>query len=72
MQLHSGTSITDWAYYQKQARAMTDDQLRYVIEDCRQAMEVAPAEANYPCKASGFYADEMHTYYDELRKRKKK
>ena len=72
MNLHSGTSITDWKHYEKQARSMDVDTLRYVITDCRNAMNVAPAEANFPCKASGFYADEMHVYCDELRRRVQK
>jgi hypothetical protein len=70
--LHNGVSIVDWSYYEAQAKSMTDDQLEYSILDCRRAYEVAPAEANYPCKAAGFYMDELLTYSDELRRRRMK
>ena len=72
MNTHNGTSIIDWRYYEKKAKSMTEDQLRYVIQDCREAMKSAPAEANFPCKAEGFYADEVHVYSGELRKRQGK
>jgi hypothetical protein len=72
MDKHNGTSIIDWRYYEKRARQLTDDQLRYVIQDCREAMVAAPAEANFPCKAEGFYADEVHVYSGELRRRRDK
>jgi hypothetical protein len=71
MNLHNGVSITDWTHYEEKAKSMTVDQLEYAILDCRQAMEVAPAEAIFPCKAYGFYMDELCTYSDELRRRKK-
>ena len=70
MNLHSGTSITDWTHYEKKARSMSIEQLRYAIEDCKEAMKVCPKEAVFPCKAEGFYADEIHVYSGELRRRK--
>ena len=69
MPLHNGTSILDWKHYEAKAKSMSVDQLKYAVKDCHEAMNSAPAEANYPCKAEGFYADEMHTYSDELRRR---
>jgi hypothetical protein len=69
MDKHNGTSIIDWRHYEGLAKKMTEDQLRYVIQDCREAMKSAPAEAFFPCKAEGFYADEVHVYSGELRKR---
>jgi hypothetical protein len=66
---HNGTSIVDWKHYEKKARAMNIDQLRYTLEDCKRAADVAPDHANFPCKASGFYQDEIHVYSRELRKR---
>jgi len=68
--LHNGVSIIDWSHYEDKAKKMTDAQLLFSIRDCKQAYEVAPAEANFPCKAAGFYADEMYTYSDELRRRR--
>lgn len=70
MQLHNGTSILDWKHYEKKAKAMTDAQLLFSIRDCQQAVDAAPEEANFPCKAQGFYLDEMYTYSDELRRRR--
>ena len=71
MNLHNGVSITDWTHYEDMAKSMSVDQLLYSIEDCKKAYEVAPAEANFPCKAAGFYMDELCTYSDELRRRRK-
>jgi hypothetical protein len=71
MNLHNGVSITDWNHYEEKAKSMTDEQLEYCILDCRQAMEVAPATASFPCKAQGFYMDELCTMSDELRRRRK-
>lgn len=70
MNLHNGTSITDWTFYEEKARAMSVEQLRYSIKDAQEAMKVAPTEASYPCKGQGFYMDEICTYSDELRRRK--
>jgi hypothetical protein len=70
--LHNGVSIINWAHYEAKAKEMSDEQLEYSILDCRQAYEVAPAKATFPCKAAGFYMDELCTYSDELRRRRKK
>ena len=71
MDLHNGTSILDWNHYESKAKKMTDEQLRYSIEDCKRAESSAPDHARFPMKASGFYSDEKCVYADELRRRKK-
>jgi len=73
MNLHNGNSILDWNYYETQAKNMSEDQLKFAIEDCSKALtSVKGLVANYPCKGEGFYADELCVYSDELRRRKKK
>jgi hypothetical protein len=72
MNKHNGTSIIDWEHYEKEARKMTDDQLDYVIEDATNAMRNAPEVAHFPCKAQGFYQDEVHVYTMERERRKGK
>ena len=52
---------------------MNEDQLRFAINDCRQAIKASKGlVATYPCKGEGFYMDELCTYADELRRRKSK
>ena len=72
MDRHNGTSILDWNYYESKAKKMTDAQLLYSIEDCKQAESSAPDYAAFPCKASAFYSDEKCVYADELRRRRNK
>jgi predicted nucleic acid-binding Zn ribbon protein len=71
LNLHNGTSILDWNYYESKAKRMNEDQLRFSIQDCKAAMKAAPSEATFPCKGEGFYMDEMCVYSDELRRRQK-
>jgi hypothetical protein len=72
MNPHNGTSITNWSHFEQIARKMTVDQLKFSIEDATQARDNAPEHANFPCKAQGFYADEVHVYTMELERRKNK
>ena len=73
--LHNGVSILDWNYYETKARGMSEDQLRFCIDDCRQAIEAQKGIEGYyndrGIKYSGFYEDERHVYVMELNKRKK-
>jgi hypothetical protein len=71
MNLHNGTSILDWNYYESKAKKMSDAQLLFSIDDCKKAESSAPDHATFPCKASGFYSDEKCVYADELRRRLK-
>lgn len=54
----------DHAACQKACRAKSDDSLRYMIQDCREAMEAMP----HGHKA-GYYADEIHYASMELQRR---
>jgi hypothetical protein len=53
--------------YMKKVKILTDAQLRYIIEDCREAIKAFPEGINV-----GYYMDEIHYCYMELRKRYEK
>jgi len=53
------------AQYQKSLRRKTIDQLRFIIQDAREASEANPEGEN-----AGYYIDEMHYAYAELQRRR--
>ena len=54
------------ADYQRKVKALTDEELRFTIKDCREAMAAYPE--NPKCN---YYADEIHYCHKELRNRAK-
>lgn len=54
----------DWSYYAKKVRTMTLEELHYTIKDCNEAMKALPENPK-----NGYYADEVHMCYDEIRRR---
>ena len=63
---HAYTESTkiDHAEYQKRVKTMTDYSLRYVMRDCKQAIEAMPNGHKV-----GYYTDEIHYCSMELAKR---
>jgi len=57
----------DHSAYQKKVRKMSEDTLRYVIQDCRNALEAMPENPK-----AGNYMDEIHYCAAELKRRSKK
>ncbi len=53
--------------YQRDLKRKTDDELRYIIKDAREAEEANPQGPN-----AGYYADEVNYASMELTKRNKK
>ena len=53
--------------YMNKVKKLSEESLRYIIKDCREAMEAMP---NNP--KNGYYADEIHYCAMELAKRKNK
>ena len=50
--------------YMAKTKWMSDEELRYVIEDCRNAMDAMPGNPKW-----GQYADEVHYCTMEIRRR---
>ena len=61
----SATS-TDFAKWTRHAKTCDVDALRFIVADCREAMI---ASRGWNPDREGFYADQMFTYGDELRRR---
>ena len=55
-----------FAMWRKLAKGMSEDNLRWIIKDCREAAEAM--KGWNPIK-EGFYEDQAFTYADELRAR---
>jgi hypothetical protein len=53
--------------YMKKVKKLSEESLRYIIKDCREAMSAMP---NNP--KNGYYADEIHYCNMELVSRKNK
>jgi hypothetical protein len=53
--------------YMQKVKKLSEESLRYIIKDCREAMSAMP---NNP--KNGYYADEIHYCSMELTSRKKK
>lgn len=56
----------DHTYYMKKVKTMTNESLRFVIQDCQQAIKSFPNG-----EKAGWYQDEIHYCSMELNKRKK-
>jgi hypothetical protein len=50
--------------YMKKVKTMSEDQLRYTIKDCKEALTALPDS-----QKAGYYADEIHYCSQELRRR---
>jgi hypothetical protein len=50
--------------YRKKVKRMSEDQLRYTIKDCREAIEAMPHGPK-----AGWYMDEIHYCAAELKRR---
>jgi len=62
------TSSANWhSFYMKKVKSMTDVELRWVIQDCNEAISALP---NNP--KNGVYMDEIHYCSMELSLRAKK
>lgn len=59
-------TATDFANWTKAAKAADIDSLRFVISDCVAAEK---AMRGWNPEKEGYYADQAHTYRDELRRR---
>jgi hypothetical protein len=57
----------DFPHYEQKANNMSIDELRFAIEDARQA---ATAMKGWNPDKEGHYEDEAHVYAIELRRRK--
>jgi len=55
----------DHAAYQRGLKRKSIDQLRFIIQDAREASEANPEGEN-----AGYYIDEMHYAYAELQRRR--
>jgi len=56
----------DHAAYQKKVRKLSDESLRYIIKDAREAIEAMPDG-----RKAGYYADEINYCAQELHRRQK-
>lgn len=54
----------DHSKYQKKVRKMTDASLKFVIKDCKEALEANPEGPK-----AGYYTDEIHYCAGELHRR---
>ena len=52
-------------FYQRRVRGLSDEQLRWIIQDATEAMEAMPDSPK-----AGYYADEVSYCAAELRRRK--
>jgi hypothetical protein len=64
----SPASAQDFALWERKAKTLSPDSLRYVIADCHSA---AQAMKGWNPEREGFYLDQAHTYQHELMKRAK-
>ena len=58
-------TLIDFDEYEKRARKMSFESLKYAIRDCRKAIEAMPEGHK-----AGYYMDEAHIYTAELNRRK--
>jgi hypothetical protein len=61
-------TANDFALWERKAKALPIDSLRYVIADCQSA---AQAMRGWNPEREGFYIDQASTYQHELMKRAK-
>lgn len=64
----SPASAQDFAKWEREAKRLSLDSLRFVIADCQSA---AQAMKGWNPDREGFYLDQAHTYQHELTKRTK-
>ena len=62
----TAATAEQFATWRKLAKGLTEDQLRWIIQDCREAAE---AMKGWNPVKEGFYEDQAFTYADELRAR---
>ena len=55
----------DHTQYPKSLKKKTDEELRFIIKDATEAAKVNPTGPN-----TGYYLDEVHYAFNELRRRK--
>lgn len=63
----SAATANDFATWREQAAGLNEEQLGWIIQDCREA---AGAMKGWNPVKEGFYEDQAFTYADELRSRK--
>lgn len=56
--------IMNHGQYRKELKAKTTESLLFIIQDCREAIKANPENPN-----NGYYADEIHYAYAELKAR---
>lgn len=59
-----GDKIMDHAKYQRQLKDKSVESLRFIIRDCREAIQANPENPN-----NGYYTDEIHYVYAEIKRR---
>jgi hypothetical protein len=64
----SPASAKDFSLWERKAKGLSLDSLRFVIADCQSA---ARAMRGWNPDREGFYIDQAHTYQHELMKRTK-
>lgn len=64
----SGATAEQFTEWKARAKTLSVDALRYVVQDCRQAMQ---AMRGHNAERECFYADQAMTFGDELRRRLK-
>ena len=60
------TKVMDHSEYPKSLKDKNEDSLRYIISDCKAALNAMPENPN-----AGYYADEICYCADELNRRRK-
>lgn len=60
------TKIMDHAAYMRKVKKMTESELRFVIDDCQNVILSWHPD---PHPNEGYYMDEIHYCYGELRRR---
>ena len=65
----SGATAEQFTEWKARAKTLSVGALRYVVQDCRQAMW---AMHGHNAERECFYADQAMTFGDELRRRLKK
>lgn len=63
---YSSQKKMDHSSYQESLKSKSDDELRYIIQDCKKALEAFPENPN-----AGYYQDEIHYCAQELKNRSK-
>lgn len=64
----SGATAKQFAEWEARAKTLPVDALKYVMRDCKQAMQ---AMRGHNEERECFYADQAMTFGDELRRRSK-